>query len=334
MTVVKSQAEVLYESMQKATEAERAARKAAFPGFTPKKVTKLPTRESALDKLEERGTVLWRMGKQGTDKPLTQYGDVPVQPQSFLKPRELQKEIEEQLVLPNVKIKKGEAINPRYTRGSEKTVGARGEAIEIPEDLSKGKSRYEPTRMPRSTEVGLSSEQRRAKFYREEFPEARSARQARKLYEQSMGRQDIITTIQETGGTGSPLGGAAKRSPVTNVEIKKPIKYEKVVKAGKTTYKPVKFKTEVVPGIETTSGAVPIEELPQRWNVNPATVEAGRKAAKAETLKSRAKQAQRLRERGIQGEAKGATLQETLDDIKKGKAFQRRFDDIIKKDKK
>ena len=193
---------------------------------------------------------------------------------------------------------------------------------------------FNPSRMPLSTETGLSSQQRRAKFYREMFPEARSTRQARKLYEQSMGRQDIITTIGEYGPTGSPLGGAAKKSPVTSVEIKKPIKYEKVVKAGKTTYKPVKFKTEVVPGIETTSGAVPINELPQRWNVNPATVEAGRKAAKAETLKSRAKQAQRLRERGIQGEAKGATLQETLDDIRKGKAFQRRFDDIIKKDKK
>jgi len=355
--VQKPESDIFNERLNAVVAQRRAEQKAAFPGFTPRKVTKLAKRDPSLDRLEERGSMIYRMYDQGIGSRKRPSGmaesevqrGTPIQNQMddiadmmqggtgqfryaeiAVGSKDVQKEIERTIVLPTAKIKRGEAINPRYVRRTKAT--KQGE-MPMPTLMGEGMEEFRPTRMPLSTERGLSLEQRIAKMEREDFPQARSARQARKLSEQSRGVP--VEQQQFTTGTkgGSPLGGAAKKSPITSVTTKKPIKYEKIVKpGGQTVYKPVKFKSETVPAIETTSGPVPIDELPQKWNVDPTVVEAGRKARKASELRSRATQAARLRNRGIQGEARGVTLQQTVEEIKKGKAFQRRFDEL--KDKK
>jgi len=355
--VVPSASDELSRMLSESSKALASRKRAAFPGFEVKKVTKLPKRDPLLNRLEERGSMIYRMYDQGVGSGKRPRGPaelevqrgMPIENQAddiadmmqggsgqfrygeiAVGSKDVQKEIERTIVLPTAKIKRGEAINPRYVRRTKAT--KQGE-MPMPTLMGEGMEEFRPTRMPLSTERGLSLEQRIVKMEREEFPQARSARQARKLSEQSRG---VPVEQQEfTTGTrgGSPLGGAAKRSPITSVTTKKPIAYEKIVKpGGQTVYKPVKFKSETVPAIETTSGPVPIDELPQKWNVDPMVVEAGRKARKASELRSRATQAARLRNRGIQGEARGVTLQQTVEEIKKGKAFQRRFDEL--KDKK
>lgn len=335
--VEKSASETFNEQLSRVVEQQRAAQKQAFPGFKPRKVTKLPSRSQAENRLEQRGSMLFRMYDEGPGsraRPsggdfeevvdiMAGGGTSTTGPTTSVGSRELDEILERTVVQPIQIIKKGEAINPRWTRRTAKS--AKG-GMPMPTTQSKGVDIFKPTRMPTGTEVGLSSEQRINLSLRQDFPEAKSLREARILLEKETGVPRQLTSGYRGG---SPLGASAKRSPRTEVVIKKPIKYEKVPgKGGEVVYKPVAFAEETVPGIETMAGPVPFDELPQRWNVDPKIVETGRKSRKAATLKSQAQQAARLRNRGIQGEALGFSQQQTVADIKEGKAFQRRFDEL------
>lgn len=324
-------------------------RKKTGPDFTPRKVTKLPKVEPYSGQKvtgDEANSILFRMfdkgkksmksaddfvvtpdGLQSTDVSLgpvsRSQGNIP-----SASPQQVVKEIQETIVIPEANIRQGRAVNLRSRR---KTKGKPGD-MQMPtskELVAEGEPRTVPTGIP-STEVGLSSEQRRARFYREMFPQARSARQARKMYEESMGRQDILTTIGEFGPTGSPQGPGAPKLPITTTEIQKPIKFEKTINAkGEVINKPVAFKTETVPAMWTTSSGkkpTPLEDVVEMQypRVDAAKAEAGRKTRKAGKLKSQAEQAARLRNRGLVGDEARKKADEVIRAQKEGKQFQKK----------
>ena len=320
-------------------------RKQTGPDFTPRKVTKLPKVEPYSGQKvtgDQADSILFRAfdkGKRpkrtGGDYAIGQPMDVDIGTSPRLFPetnipagtqKDLQKEIQETIGIPEANIRQGRAINVRSRR---KTKGKPGD-MEMPTAKSlaaEGEPRTVPTEIP-STEVGLSFEQRQARFYREMFPQARSARQARKMYEESMGRQDIITTIEEFGPIGNPLENAPK-SPITTTEVQRPIKFEKTINAkGEVINKPVAFKTETVPAMWTTSSGkkpTPLEDVVEMQypRVDAAKAEAGRKARKSEKLSSQARQAARLRNRGVVGDQARSKADEVVRAQKEGKQFQK-----------
>ncbi len=247
-------------------------------------------------------------------------------------PAEVEKEIRETILIPEANIRQGRAVNVRLRK---RTKGKSGD-MEMPTIASldaEGEPRMTSFGIP-STETGLSYEQRNAKFYREAFPQARSTREARKLYEQSRGREDVITTIGEYGSIGNPGGPNAPRSPVTTTEVQIPIKFEKTINAkGEVRNKPVAFKTETVKGIWTTSSgkkATPIDDVVeiQYPRVGAEKAEAGRKTRKATKLKSEAGQAARLRNKGIAGEEARSKYDEVVSAKAAGEKFQKSAEEV------
>jgi hypothetical protein len=209
------------------------------------------------------------------------------------------KDFEKSVIEPEGRIRGGTAINLR----------AQGKV--------KGGYDINPTGIP-TGEVGLSSEARRAKYLRERFPEAKSVRQAEKMLEAEKGTG---TTWQEAllegkfRFSGSPLGKGARRSPITSVKTR---------------------EGEIVPGIQTAMGDVPIEGLAEviaaRQKDNPLeAIKAGRLQQKAATLASRARQSAKQRARGIAMEANTVKYNAQQEAVKEGEAFQRRFDELLNK---
>jgi hypothetical protein len=316
-------------------------KKKTGPDWTPRKVTKLKKAEPYSGEPvtgDEADSILFRMydkGKKPTKNIDYTMGqpmdvDVGVSPKQFYErtiaagdPKLVQKEIQETIINPEQNIRQGKAVNVRPRR---KVKGKAGDGqIPTTKQLeAEGDFRSVPTEVP-SPDAGLSSEQRRAKFYRSMFPQARSTRQARKMYEASMGRPDIITTVQEFGPIGSPLGPSAKKSPVTSVEVSKPVKFKKVLnKNGEMVNKPIAFVKESVPAIETTSGMVPKTDLPERWmRGGMEEVTKMRKQSKAQRLKSQAQLAAKLREQGIFGEEARARYDAIVRAQKAGKEYQK-----------
>lgn len=321
-------------------------KKQTGPDFTPRKVIKLPKVEPYSGQKvtgDQADSILFRAfdkGKRpkrsGGDYAISQPMDVDIGTSPRLFPetnipagtqKDLQKEIQETIGIPEANIRQGRAINLRSRR---KTKGKPGD-MEMPTAKSlaaEGEPRTVPTEIP-STETGFSSEQRRTRFYREMFPQARSARQARKMYEESMGRQDILTTIEEFGPIGNPQGPGAPRLPITTTEVQRPVKFEKTLnKRGEVVYKPVKFETETVPAIWTTSSETkptPLEDVVEMLypRVDAAKAEAGRQTRKAAKLKSQAEQAARLRNRGVVGDEARKKADEVVRAQKEGKEFQK-----------
>ena len=310
-------------------------KKQTGPEWKPRKVTKLPK----VDKSQTPDSMLFRMydkGKRpkrgGDEFAIGQPMDVDIgtSPTRFYETqvpagtsKSLEKEILETIVVPESNIRKGEAINVRSRRRSSTKI-ADGSPPTSKSLQAEGEPRTVPTEIP-SVGTGLSYEQKSAKFYREAFPQARSTREARKLYEQSMGREDIITTIGEYGPTGSPLGSKAKKTPFTTVSV--PVKFKNVVnpQTGEITKKPIVFESR--PAIETAAGPVELSKAPElKPFVTKEQEKASRKKAKAAKLKSQAQQAGRLRDRGIIGDEARSKYDEIQRIKAAGKKFQRRYD--------
>jgi hypothetical protein len=208
------------------------------------------------------------------------------------------KDFEKSVIEPEGRIRTGTAINLR----------AQGKV--------KGGYDIKPTGIP-TGEVGLSSEARRAKYLRERFPEAKSVRQAEKMLEAEKGTG---TTWQEAllegkfRFSGSPLGKSARRTP----------------------FREVKVQGEMVPGVQTAMGDVPLEGLPEviaaRQKDNPLeAIKTGRSQQKAATLASRARQAQKQRARGVAMDVATTKYNAQQEALKEGTAFQRRFDELLNK---
>jgi hypothetical protein len=356
VTIEKSKTEQFFEAARAKEATEREAKKKAFPGSPVKKVTKLPKYEPYTGqtvKNQDTNSMLFRMYDQGK-KPakiaddfaveiVEETGTGPVsRSQGFIpsaNTAQIKQEIQETIITPEANIRQGKAVNMRSRRktSTKKAEDGRLETTDSP--ISDGEPRTVPTGIP-SAEVGLSSEQRRAKFYRDAFPQARSARQARKMYEESMGRPDIITSIEEFGPTGSPQGAGAPKSPITTTEIKVPVEFEEYIKPdGTVGYKPVKFVSESVKGIWTTSSgtkATPFDDVVQMQypRVGSAIAEGGRKTRKAAKLRSQAEQAARLRNRGIAGDADRKMYDELIEATTQGKAFQKSGQENLSKKEK
>jgi len=325
-------------------------------GFTPRKVTKLPKRDNpAMDKLESEGSMLYRMYDKGIGSKKRPGGiagemNTGVSAESQLDDvvdamrggtmqgtasdvKMAQKEVERTIVVPEAKIRRGESINPRYRRRAQQT--AQGE-MPMPTTMSKGEMEFKPTQMPTSTEVGKSSEQRLAEYYRSLYPQAKSNAQARKMYAKDRGLDPSTLKPQAIG---SPLGARASRTPVTEMEVSRPVKFEEVtsIVGGKrvTVKKPTKFVTETVPAVETLFGTVPVEEMrnpvSQRWINSAETIRGKKLQAKANKMRTEATRAAELRNRGLAGEARGQQFQKVKQATEEGKAFQVRFDEMLNK---
>ena len=149
-----------------------------------------------------------------------------------------------------------------------------------------------------------------------------------------MGREDAITTIGEYGSIGSPLGAAAKKSPITTTEIQVPVEFvEGLSKEGEVIYKPVKFVSESVKGIWTTSSgkkATPIDDVVEMQypRVGAEKAEAGRKTSKAAKLKSQAERAASLRNKGIAGDEARSKYDELVSAKAEGKKFQKSVEEV------
>jgi hypothetical protein len=343
----RSSSEILFEAMNVPKPKEPL-------GWTPKKVTKLPKRDNpALDKLENKGSQLFRMYDQGIGSgkrpggsageintgllPSAEFDDIVSGAKTtgfdLTKSQEeaLRKQINETLEQESA-IRRGTAINPRLRRTSTRTV-IEG-TMEMPTTMSSGsmKTLYGP-QLP---SVGKSAEQRLAEYYRSLYPQARSNAEARKLYARDRG---LDPSSLRPDPVGSPLGAKASRSPVTEMEVSRPVKFEEVttIVGGKkvTTKKPTKFVKERVKAVETLFGTVPVEEMAtptsQRWINDPSVIQGKRLEAKASKMKTEATRAAQLRARGIQGEARGREFQKVKQATEEGKAFQVRFDEMLNK---
>jgi hypothetical protein len=371
VTVEKSKTEQFFDAALADEAAKREAKKKAFPGSPVKKVTKLPKYEPYSGqpvKGDDADSMLFRMYDQGkrpkkayddfaigqpidvdtgTSQRLTTSSGQPLDVDTGTSPRlysetrisaatpiEVEKEIRETILIPEARIRQGKAVNLRLRKKTKAKLSDSEMATTASLD-AEGEPRLTPFGIP-STEVGLSSEQRRAKFYRDAFPQARSAREARKLYEQSMGREDAITTIGEYGSTGSPLGAAAKKSPITTTEVQVPIAYKKGLnKKGEVVYKPTAFKEESVKGIWTTSSgkkATPIDDVVEMQypRVGAEKAEAGRLERKAAKLKSDAERAASLRNKGIAGDEARSKYDEVVSAKAEGEKFQKSAEEVGK----
>jgi hypothetical protein len=298
VTIVESASEKLYKSMRAEEAVARAAEKAKAPDFVVRKRTVLPkaerragvnpkqlnpksksTAEQSFDiesyLVNPSGSSRLYGGNvkkpsKNVDYAVNQPLDVDMgtSPRQyseagnpFISARELQKIIEETIVQPEQMIRSGRMINPRITRAKLGDMPTTKTA----QAMAKGADKILPTMPVVKSKQGLSSLERINQFYREAFPQARSTREARKLYYQELGQQGPITTL--IPGAGSPGGRNVPKTPITTVEV-----------AG-----------ESVPAIRTAAGDVPISELPERWLRGGAqALEDARLAAKAETLRSQA----------------------------------------------
>ena len=298
VTIVESASEKLYKSMRAEEAVARAAEKAKAPDFVVRKRTVLPkaerrtgvnpkqlnpksksTAEQSFDiesyLVNPSGSSRLYGGNvkkpsKNVDYAVNQPLDVDMgtSPRQyseagnpFISARELQKIIEETIVQPEQMIRSGRMINPRITRAKLGDMPTTKTA----QAMAKGADKIVPTMPVVKSKQGLSSTERINQFYREAFPQARSLREARKLYYQELGQQGPITTL--IPGAGSPGGRNVPKTPITTVEV-----------AG-----------ESVPAIRTAAGDVPISELPERWLRGGAqALEDARLAAKAETLRSQA----------------------------------------------
>jgi hypothetical protein len=297
VTIVESASEKLYKSMRAEEAVARATEKAKAPDFVVRKRTVLPkaerragvnpkqlnpksksTAEQSFDiesyLVNPSGSSRLYGGNvkkpsKNVDYAVNQPLDVDMgtSPRQyseagnpFISPRELQKIIQETIIQPEQMIRSGRMINPRITRAKLGDMPTTKTA----QAMAKGADKIVPTMPVVKSKQGLSSTERINEFYREAFPQARSTREARKLYYQDLGQEGPVTTFRPTR-PGKALN--VPKTPRTEVEV-----------AG-----------ESVPAIRTAAGDVPISELPERWMRGGAqALEEARLAAKAETLRSQA----------------------------------------------
>jgi hypothetical protein len=210
--------------------------------------------------------------------------------------------------------------------------------MEMPTSMSKADLRV--TYGLKKAETGKSLEQRQSDFFRSLYPDAKSTAEARKRYARDMG---IDPRKLARSPIGSPLGRLAQKSPVGIARKKVPVAFEEIttVVGGKvkTVKKPIKFKTEESPGIQTLFSApgqfTPIEDIQEaissgRIITDMQKIRGGAMETKAATFKSRAEMASRLRNRGLAGEARGREYTRRKKAVEEGKQFQTRFDELTK----
>ena len=323
------------------------SKKQTGPDFPVKKVTKLPKYEPYTGQTvqnQDTNSVLFRMYDQGK-KPAKVADDFVLTPDGFqstdaisepvsrsqgftpsASPVELEKEIRETILNPEANIRQGKAVNMRSRRKTSTTKSKDGQLETTDSPISDGEPRTVPTGIP-STEVGLSYEQRNAKFYREAFPQAKSTREARKLYEQSRGREDAITTIGEYGKIGSPQGPNTPKTPFTEVSV--PVKFKEVLNPATGEMQPMPIAFETRRGIRTLSGGVDLESAAElKPLTSPEKLKKLNKKEKAAKLKSQAEQAGRLRNKGIAGDEARSKYDEVVSAKAEGEKFQKSAEEV------